>query len=128
MRKVSRESAQLNAVGPVVDRHADLDGGYTVNFITFVVDMDHTEMMKGLPEDRCQCPHWGYVFKGQLTFRSDQGEETFGPGDAFYLPAGHIPIVAAGTEYLQFSPSKELHEVSAHLVAKARQMQAAPSA
>jgi quercetin dioxygenase-like cupin family protein len=84
--------------------------------------------MKGLPEDRCQCPHWGYVFKGQLTFRSDQGEETFGPGDAFYLPAGHIPIVAAGTEYLQFSPSEELHEVSAHLVAKARQMQAAPSA
>ena len=44
------------------------------------------------------------------------------------LQRRHIPIVAAGTEYLQFSPSEELHEVSAHLVAKARQMQAAPSA
>jgi hypothetical protein len=37
-------------------------------------------------------------------------------------------IVAAGTEYLQFSPSGPLHEVSAHLDDKARQMQAAPSA
>ena len=125
MRKVSRESAELVAVGPVADRHADLDGGYTVNFTSFAVDMDATEMMKGLPEDRCQCPHWGYVFTGQVTFRSDEGEETFGPGDAFYLPAGHIPIVAAGTEYLQFSPTGPLHEVSAHLVAKARQMQGA---
>ena len=35
-------------------------------------------------------------------------------GDAFYLPPGHIPVVTAGTEYLQFSPSDELrvtHEV-----------------
>jgi hypothetical protein len=128
MRKASRESAQLDAVGPVADRHADLDGGYTVNFITFGADLDATEMMKGLVNDQCQCPHWGYVFKGRITFRSAEGEETFGPGDAFYLQPGHIPIVAAGTEYLQFSPSAELHEVSAHLVAKASQMQGAPSA
>ena len=22
---------------------------------------------KGLPDDRCQCPHWGYVSKGSFT-------------------------------------------------------------
>lgn len=24
---------------------------------------------KGLPDDRCQCRHWGVVIKGQVTFR-----------------------------------------------------------
>src|SRR5205814_1940573 len=26
-------------------------------------------LLKGLPDDSCQCPHWGYVFAGQLTVR-----------------------------------------------------------
>jgi hypothetical protein len=34
-------------------------------------------------------------------------------GDAFYVPEGHNPLVEAGTEYVQFSPSGELHVVSA---------------
>ena len=124
MPKVSRETAQPNNLGPAVDRSADLEGGYTAQFVTFVVDSDGTEMMKGLPNDQCQCPHWGYVFQGELTFRTDSGDEVYRPGDAFYIGAGHTPIVAAGTEYLQFSPSQELHLVSEHLMAKVRQMQA----
>ena len=124
MPKVSRETAQLDAFGPVEDRHMDMDGGYTINFLTFLVDSDGTELVKGLPGDKCQCPHWGYVFKGKLTFRTDHGEEVFGPGDAFYLAPGHIPIVEAGSEYLQFSPSEELHVVSDHIVQKVQQMQA----
>jgi len=124
MPKVSRETADLNAFGPVEDRHMDIDGGYTVNFLTFNVDSDGTELVGGLPGDQCQCPHWGYVFKGKLTFRTDRGEEVFGPGDAFYLPPGHIPIIEAGSEYLQFSPSDELHVVSDHMVQKMQEMQA----
>ena len=124
MPKVSRETADLNAFGPVEDRHMDIDGGYTVNFLTFNVDSDGTELVRGLPGDQCQCPHWGYVFKGKLTFRTDRGEEVFGPGDAFYLSPGHIPIIEAGSEYLQFSPSDELHVVSDHMVQKMQEMQA----
>src|SRR5262245_31017598 len=84
---------------------AGIDGGYTVDFITFGVDSDGTEVVNGLPDDKCQCPHWGYVFRGKLIFRTDDGEEVFGPGDTFYLPPSHVPVVAAGSEYLQFSPS-----------------------
>ncbi len=68
--------------------------------------------MKGLPNDMCHSPHWGYVFKGQLRFRFDDHEEVIEAGEAFYLPPGHIPIVEAGTEYVQFSPSEQLHEVA----------------
>jgi hypothetical protein len=52
----------------VVDLRDELDG-YTVSFTSLLVDIDATPFMKGLPDDRCQCPHWGYVFKGKMTAR-----------------------------------------------------------
>jgi quercetin dioxygenase-like cupin family protein len=62
--------------------------------------------------DHCNCPHWGYVFKGRITFRFPDHDEVIEAGDACYVPAGHIPIAEAGTEYLQFSPADELHRTS----------------
>jgi hypothetical protein len=53
-------------------------------------------VLKGFPDDRCQCPHWGYVFKGKLTWRFADQEEVFEAGDAFYVPPGHTPVAAAG--------------------------------
>ena len=96
--------------GPVEDRHEDLDG-YTVNFVSFREDIDGTPLLKGLPDDRCQCPHWGYVLKGRLTFRFADHEEVFEAGDAFYLPPGHVPLAEAGSEFVQFSPAEELRTV-----------------
>jgi hypothetical protein len=107
MPGTSRETATCEDHGPVEDRHAELDG-YTVNFVTFTIDMDGTPLLKGLPDDRCQCPHWGYVFKGKVTFRFADHDEVYGPGDAFYAPPGHIPVHEAESEYLQFSPAEEL--------------------
>jgi hypothetical protein len=120
MPKFSTETMEAEDYGPVVDRHADVDG-YTVNITSFKQDIDATPMLKGLPDDRCHCPHWGYVIKGRLTFRFADHEEVFEAGDAFYLPPGHIPIATAGTEYVQFSPSVPLAEVSSTIV---RNMQA----
>jgi ribosomal protein L16 Arg81 hydroxylase len=40
-------------------------------------------------------------------------DETFGPGDVFYCPPGHIPADAAGTEYITFSLTAKLKEVMA---------------
>jgi hypothetical protein len=111
MPKVSKESAaHVEEHGPIVNRHEDVDG-YTVNFASFGVDADGTPLLKGLPDDRCQCPHWGYVIKGRLTYRFADHDEVFEAGDAFYLPPGHIPVVEAGTELVQFSPAELLHEV-----------------
>lgn len=60
MPKVSRDSApQRQDAGPVVDLRDELDG-YTVSFTSLLEDIDATPFMKGLPDDRCQCPHWGY--------------------------------------------------------------------
>jgi quercetin dioxygenase-like cupin family protein len=124
MPKVSKESAKAEDHGPVEDRHEDVNG-YTINFLSFRADIDTTPLLKGLPGDRCTCPHWGYVFKGRLTFRFDDHEEVFEAGDAFYLPAGHIQLVEAGTEYVQFSPAAELRDVSETLVRNMEAMQRA---
>jgi hypothetical protein len=123
MPKVSRDSATVDDYGPVEDRHEDIEG-YTVSFATFKEDIDATPMLKGLPDDSCQCPHWGYVFKGKLTFRFADHEEVFEEGDAFYLPPGHIPIAEAGTEYLTFNPAEELRKTEAVILKNMQEMQA----
>ena len=45
-----------------------------------------------------------------MTFKSASGDETFETGDAYYVPPGHTPVLYAGTEVVEFSPTKELHE------------------
>ena len=124
MPKVSMASAaQVEDHGIVVDRREDLDG-YTVNFVTFHEAVDGTPLLKGLPGDRCQCPHWGYVLKGRITYRFADHEEVFEAGDAFYLPPGHVPVVDAGSEFVQFSPSDELAIVTTAMMKNMQAMQA----
>ena len=109
MPKVSKASASQVEVmeGILEDRSEDLDG-YMTGFTSFLADMDPAPFFKGLPDDRCQCPHWGYVIKGKYTFRFADREETYEAGDAFYVPPGHLPVMYAGTEIVEFSPAAEL--------------------
>jgi len=122
MPKVSKESAQVEQHGPVEDRHEELNG-YTVNFVSFGQEMDGTPMLKGLPDDRCQCPHWGYVMKGKMTMRFADHEEVFEGGDAFYAPPGHVPLHEAGSEVLMFSPTDELKATEEAMMKNMQEMQ-----
>ena len=123
MPKVSRDSAtQGGDYGLVLDRSDQIDG-YTVSFTLFREDTDSAPLMKGLPDDRCQCPHWGYVVSGKMTFRYADGDEVFEAGDAFYTPPGHIPLVEAGTEIVQFSPADELRTTEEAMMKNMQAMQ-----
>ena len=107
MPKASRETAADSAGGRGFEaRYAAFEGGYTVGFETFTEDADMTPLLKGLPDDRCQTPHWGYVVKGKLTYIGDREEAIVG-GEAFYVPAGHTLMADAGTEVVFFSPTLE---------------------
>jgi hypothetical protein len=121
MPSVSRERiAQVDDYGVVEDRHEDVDGT-TIQFITVREDVDSTPLLRGLPDDRCSCSHWGYVFTGRVTFTFADHEESYSAGEAFYAGPGHIPSYEPGTEYLSFSPADDLHRVSETMV---RNMQA----
>ncbi len=65
------------------------------------------------------------MFKGRVTYRFRDHDEVFVAGDAFYLPPGHIPIVDAGCELVQFSPADKLRQVTEQMTAN---MQAAQGA
>jgi hypothetical protein len=122
MPGISRETAaHHDDHGPVLDVHEDL-GDLSVNFLTFRIDIDGAPLLKGLPDDRCSCPHWGYVTKGKITFHFPDRVESFGEGEAFYVPGGHTPEVVAGTEFVQFSPAEELHKISAVMARNTKAM------
>jgi hypothetical protein len=125
MPKVSRDSAtQGGDYGPVLDRSDQIDG-YTVSFTLFREDTDATPLLKGLPDDRCQCPHWGYIVNGNMTFRYADREEVFEAGDAFYTPPGHVPVRnEPGTEVLFISPSEEISRTDAVIMKNMQEMQA----
>jgi hypothetical protein len=107
MAKASKETAsRVEDMGVMEGRYEEL-GGYTVGFETFREDADATPLMKGLPDDRCQSPHWGYVVSGKVTFRFADRDEVYEQGDAYYAEPGHIPLIAAGTEVIEFSPTGE---------------------
>jgi hypothetical protein len=126
MPKVSKQTATGGGdYGPVTDRSEDLDG-YTVNFVTFHEDIDATPLMKGLPDDRCQSPHWGYVVNGRITFRFADHDEIVATGDAFYLPPGHVPVShEPGTQIVQFSPTEELQQTEEAIQRNMQAMQGA---
>jgi hypothetical protein len=111
MPKVSRETASdTMAMDGFEGRYENLEGGYTVGFESYTADADLAELFHGLPDDRCQCPHWGYVINGKVTFKFADGEESFETGDAYYAPPGHTPFLHAGTELVEFSPTDALGE------------------
>jgi hypothetical protein len=123
MPKVSKQTAQFDDYGPVESYHDEVDGQY-VEFVTFKIDIDSTPLLKGLPNDQCTCPHWGYVLRGAVTFTVDGQDETYVPGDAFYVAPGHGQRAIAGTEYLQFSPAKEMAVVEAQIMKNMESAQA----
>jgi mannose-6-phosphate isomerase-like protein (cupin superfamily) len=121
MAKVSRETAsRVQDMGEALDISEDLEG-YTVNFVTIRQDSTLEPLLNGLPNDSCQCPHWGYVLKGRLTFRYGDKTEVFEPGDAFYTPPGHVPRADAGSEFIQFSPAHDLQVTMQQVMKNAQQ-------
>jgi hypothetical protein len=106
-RKTASEAVSLDGLDVRVEH---LEGGYSVCFETHTADADLAELFRGLPDDRCQLPRWGYVLGGMITFRFSDREETYIAGDAYYVPPGHTPVHYAGAEVVEFSPTEELGE------------------
>ena len=91
-------------------------GGIAIGYLELPAGTDLTPMFKGLPDDACPCPHWGYVIEGAVHLKyTDGSQEVVAAGDVFYLPAGHTAWVEEDTIFLDFSPEQEFKEVSEHI-------------
>ena len=95
---------------PEMTMYEGVWGEMHVEYDIFRKRFDVTPLLKGLPNDRDQCPHWGIVLKGQLTMIFDGKKEIAKAGDAYYTPPNHTDIFEAGTEVWEFSPNDKLQK------------------
>lgn len=110
---MSPESAGKRTATDQYESRSDEVDGVTIAFERYIADADFGPLFQGLPDDRCQCPHWGYVRHGRLVYRYAEGVDEITAGEAYYARPGHVSIVYAGTELVEFSPSDELAKTSA---------------
>lgn len=101
---------------PFVLQHAEW-GGMIVEIGTFPAGLDAAPFFKGLPDNMCQCPHWGFVAKGRVRMRYKHREEVFVAGDAYYVEPGHVPFYEEDSEVVEFSP-REVYQRTLLLVAR----------
>jgi hypothetical protein len=109
MGKVSRSTASDTVSSAGFEGHYQDIEGYTVGFETYTAHADMAPLFEGLPDNRCQCTHFGIVLKGGLKYHyADGTEDLIGPGEAYVARPGHTPELFPDTEVVEFSPSEEL--------------------
>ncbi len=91
-------------------------GTFAGEYFSLGAGTDITPLLKGLEDDLCQSPHWGYLIEGEVTVTYKDGKhETVSGGDLFYWPPGHTVKVGKDAEVILFSPQREHCEVVEHL-------------
>ena len=108
MHATKSELPILLEAGEASVRAADW-GEMRVSVVSVPAGTDFGPLLKGLPNDRCQSPHWGYVLKGRLRIQYADGEEVLSAGDFYYMPEGHTGIAEEDTDFLEVMPPK-LHQ------------------
>ena len=101
-------------------------GGMTIAFERLSAGVETAPLFKGLPDDACQSPHWGYVISGRLRVLATDGtEDVAEAGQAYYLPPGHNVVVEEDALVVEFSPT---HDRAATMEHAANMMAAAAEA
>jgi hypothetical protein len=73
MGKVAKDSTGEPIEAPGFEGRYGETEGYTIGFERYTEHADLTPLFVGLPDDKCQSPHWGYVFKGRLVCHTADG-------------------------------------------------------
>ena len=113
MPRTSKDEAAIMVDEPVIEgRYVELDD-WTVSFERFPIGSDPSPVFRGLPDDRCQCLHLGYVKSGQVTVNYKDSTEILRAGDAYVLRPGHLTVPADDTEVVEFTLTEELAKTMA---------------
>jgi len=114
--KLRKEEVPIALEMPVATFRVAEWANMALAYVRLTAGVDATPLLKGLPDDKCQCPHWGYMLEGAIHVRySDGKEEVCRAGEMFYWPAGHTVWVEEDTSFVEFSPKKSLKEVYDHI-------------
>ena len=126
--RVAKENVDVRMEIPGVvirqrQNFGDVSGFDTISgeYFTLAAGVDTTPLFLGLDGDLCQCPHWGFVLRGDITTTDAKGgQETVTTNDLFYWPPGHNVKVNADAEIVMFSPQREHSRVIDHMIEKVK--------
>lgn len=119
-----RVNVKMEIPGAVIRQQMDFGdmnghGKISAEYFTLSAGVDTTPLFQGLEGNLCQCPHWGFVLRGQITTTDNTGKrETVNANDLFYWPPGHNVRVDADAEIIMFSPQHEHSHVISHMIKK----------
>ncbi len=115
---------KMQIPGAVIRQRTDFGdatglGKISGEYFSLSAGVDTTPLFQGLQGNACQCPHWGFVLRGQLTTTDERGaQETVKANDLFYWPPGHNVKVDDDAEIVMFSPQHQHSHVIDHMIAK----------
>jgi hypothetical protein len=113
MPSASPDDIELQEIAPgYASRFTDW-GGITVAFEKAHAGQDASAMVRGLPDDRCQAPHWGYLFSGKIVVHYKDRSETVEGGQAYYIEPSHVIEFLEDSEALEFTPTEALERTFA---------------
>lgn len=116
---ILKENLPVTMEAPRTKMHMQTGWGGMAVAYNVMPGVDSKPMFKGLPNDSCPAPHWGYMLKGTMHLTYNDGtKETVSTGDLFYMPAGHNATADSEIAWIEFSPEKELKQVFDHLAKK----------
>ena len=124
--RVAKEKVdvKMEVPGVVVRQTTDFGdatgyGKISGEYFSLAEGVDTTDLFVGLDGNMCQCPHWGFVLKGQITTTNAAGvRETVKANDLFYWPPGHNVKVESDADIVMFSPQVEHNTVIDHMIEK----------
>lgn len=98
-------------------------GGMSIGYMEVPGPADFTPFFKGLPENMCSSPHWGYVIDGSLRIKYPGGkEEVVSAGEVFYWPAPHTGAVDKNVKFIDISPDSKFIPLMDHLAKNMKAM------
>ena len=100
--------------GPGVEiRRAD-HGGLAMCLLRLEQGVDTHPLFAGMPNDECQCHHWGYMISGTIRVHTGSGTTDYSAGETYYWAPGHNLEAVTACEYLEISPASEYDDLMAH--------------
>ena len=115
MRIISRRDIPIAIEGNGVEVRMREEGDLMVSFVRLQAGTNLAPAFRGLPDDLCPCPHWGYMLNGRVRMNTKEGPHDFEAGQAFYWAPGHTPEALEDAEYVDFSPTKQFRQVIDHI-------------
>ena len=100
--------------GPGVEIRRTDDDGLALCLIRLDAGLRTDDLFAGLPDDRCQCAHWGYIISGTMRVHGADGAKDFGAGEVYFWAPGHNLEAVTDSEYLEITRSAEYDDLMEH--------------